>query len=72
MTVVTFKPKGGGNGGEPPHIDVESQALLLCVLSDLVGIRDGEPDPLRADQLRAVTRALGSVIERFEPPKGAA
>lgn len=56
----------------PPHIDNDSRWLLLALLSDLVAVRDGEPDPQRAARLKTITTALCGIIERFEPPRGKA
>lgn len=72
MAVIPFDPTRHIVRDGPAHIDSASQVLLLALLSDLVAIRDGEPDPQRAEQLRTITRALGAIVERFEPPKGAA
>ena len=72
MAVIPFDPTLRAINDESPHIDSASHALLLAVLSDLVATRDGEPDPQCAEQLRAIARALCAVLERFEPPKGAA
>lgn len=72
MSVIPFDPATHIHRNEPAHIDIDSRWLLLALLSDLVAIRDGEPDPQRAEQLRTITRALGAIVERFEPPKGAA
>lgn len=68
MTVIPFNR----GGGEPLHIDEASHLLLLALLSDLVAVRDGEPDPQRAARLQAITTDLGKIVERFEPPQGAA
>lgn len=72
MTVIPFDPTRRTVNDEQPHIDDVSRVLLLVAMSELVAIRDGEPDPQRAEQLRTITRALGAIVERFEPPKGAA
>ncbi len=72
MPVIPFDPTRRTLNDEPAHIDSASHVLLLALLSGLAAIRDGEPDPQRAEQLRTITRALGAIVERFEPPKGAA
>ncbi|WP_349618078.1 hypothetical protein [Azotobacter salinestris] len=78
MTIVTFKPKGGGNGGQPPHIDIESYRLLV---ETLIGFFElcAEPDypisPAHRAQLetmRDLTVRLEALARRFTPPKGAA
>ena len=71
--VVLLTRKGAGEPPhEVPHIDVASRVLLLALLSELVAVRDSEPEPRRADRLRTITGTLCAIIERFEPPKGAA
>lgn len=72
MAVIPFDPTRHIIRDVPAHIDSASHVLLLAVLSELVSIRDGEPDPQRAEQMRTITRALGAIVERFEPPKGVA
>ncbi|WP_455232145.1 hypothetical protein [Geopseudomonas aromaticivorans] len=72
MPVIPFDPTRHIIRNVPAHIDIDSRWLLLALLSDLVAIRDSEPDPQRAEQLRTITCALGAVLARFEPPKGAA
>lgn len=72
MPVTPFDPGRYTVHTVPAHVDSASHVLLLAVLSDLVAIRDGEPDPQRAERLRTITRAMGEVLERLEPPRGAA
>ena len=72
MAVIPFDPIRRTVNAEPPHIDDVSRTLLLVAMSELVAVRDGEPDPQRAERLRPITCALGAVLARFEPPKGAA
>lgn len=72
MTVIPFDPCTYIHSNEPAHIDNDSRWLLLTVLSDLVRVRAAEPDPQRAEKLDTITNALGTIIERFEPPKGGA
>lgn len=72
MAVIPFDPTQRATSNVPAHIDSASHVLLLALLSELVAIRDGEHNPQRAEQLRAIIRALGAVLARFEPPKGAA
>lgn len=70
--MIPFDPTRRTLNDEPPHIDSVSRVLLLVAMSELVAIRDAEPDPQRAEQLRPIACALGAVLARFEPPKGAA
>ncbi|MNZ25234.1 hypothetical protein D3C78_423980 [compost metagenome] len=72
MPVIPFDPDRHIIRSEPAHIDSASNFLLLAVLSDLVALRDSEPDHQRAEVLRATTCALCDVLERFEPPRGTA
>ncbi|MDV7210121.1 hypothetical protein [Azotobacter beijerinckii] len=73
MTVVPFKPKGGGNGGEPPHIDNESYRLLVDTLIAFFELCINEGDQGRdIAELERLTRQLERLAERFTPPKGAA
>ncbi|WKN20631.1 hypothetical protein [Azotobacter vinelandii] len=73
MTIVTFKPKRGGNGGEPPHIDAESYTQLLDTLIGLFELCVKEGDQGRdITELERLTRQLERLAERFTPPKGAA
>ncbi|MFC0711511.1 hypothetical protein [Azorhizophilus paspali] len=76
MSVVPFKPKGGG--GEPPHIDNESYLMLVDTLIGFLKLC-AEPDypisPEHRAQLRTMrdlTVQLERLAERFTPPKGAA
>lgn len=72
MSVIPFDPTRHTIGSAPAHVDIDSHALLLAVLSGLVAIRDDEPDRQRAEALHTITSALCAVLERLEPPKGAA
>lgn len=72
MNVIPFDPTLHTIGSSPAHIDVDSHFLLLAVYSELLAVRNGEPDRQRAEALHTITRALGAIIERIEPPKGVA
>ncbi|GAB3471320.1 hypothetical protein [Azotobacter salinestris] len=76
MTVVPFKR--GGSGGEPPHIDQESYALLV---ETLIGFLELCAEPVypitpehraQLETMRDLTVRLERLAERFTPPKGAA
>ncbi|WP_349571750.1 hypothetical protein [Azotobacter salinestris] len=78
MSIVQFKSKRGGNGGEPPHIDNESYLMLVDTLIGLLELC-AEPDypisPEHRAQLRTMrdlTMQLERLAERVTPPKGAA
>jgi hypothetical protein len=73
MTIVTLKPKGGGTGGQPPHIDADSYRLLVETLIGLFELCIKEGDKGRdITELEQLTRQLERLAERFTPPKGAA
>ncbi|MFD2407853.1 hypothetical protein [Azorhizophilus paspali] len=73
MTIVPFKSKGGGNGGEPPHIDAESYTQLLDTLIGLFELCVKEGDQgWDITELERLTRQLERLAGRFTPPKGAA
>lgn len=78
MTVVTFKPKGGGNGGEPPHIDNESYLMLVDTLIGFLELCAEPDDPIspahraQLETMRDLTMQLERLAERVTPPKGAA
>ncbi|SEI82317.1 hypothetical protein SAMN04244579_02121 [Azotobacter beijerinckii] len=73
MTIVTFKPKGGGKGGEPPHIDNESYLMLVDTLIAFFELCIKEGDQGRdITELERLTRQLERLAERVTPPKGAA
>lgn len=73
MTIVTLKPKGGGKGGQPPHIDADSYRLLVETLIGLFELCLKEGDKGRdITELEQLTRQLERLAERFTPPKGAA
>lgn len=74
MTIVTFKPKGGGKGGQPPHIDADSYRLLVETLIGFLElcIHEGDSGRPNAD-LERLTQQLQRIAERFtRTPKGAA
>lgn len=62
--VALSKPAGPG---EPPHMDHQSLLELLAVFSDLVRLRD-----LADGEVGPIVERLARLIERHEPPKGAA
>ncbi|GAB3462883.1 hypothetical protein [Azotobacter salinestris] len=73
MSIVPFKSKRGGNGGEPPHIDNESYTQLLDTLIGLFELCVKESSQGRdITELERLTRQLERLTERFTPPKGAA
>lgn len=62
----------GGGPTEPPHIDAAGLALLRSILTDLRAFLEQEANARRRAELGRIADRLAKVIERHEPPKGAA
>jgi hypothetical protein len=66
MNVIPMFPGIYRHTSCPAKIDTISHLMLAEVMSDLVTVRDLEPDPNRAAMLKSITTRLGRVLTRFE------
>lgn len=62
----------GGGPTEPPHIDADGLALLRAILADLRAHIEQDANARHRAELGSIANRLAEVIERHEPPKGAA
>lgn len=57
---------------EPPHIDAQSWRLLVELAGDLAARQAAAEHPNHRADLQHLTAQINSLLQRFEPPKGAA
>lgn len=57
---------------EPPHIDATSWRLLVELSADLAACQKAAEPPQHRADLQLLAANLDSLLQRFEPPKGAA
>ena len=57
---------------EPPHIDATSWRLLVELSADLAACQKAAEPPHHRADLQRLAANLDSLLQRFEPPKGAA
>ncbi|MEZ1439791.1 hypothetical protein QVM41_26390 [Pseudomonas shirazica] len=57
---------------ERPHIDARSLHMVKVGLDHLIKLHDREQDPLGKHCLEGLVELLTAVVERHNPPRGAA
>lgn len=72
MTVIPFDPTMSVSTRERPHIDARSLHMIKVGLDHLIKLHDREQDPLGKHCLEGLVELLTVVVERHNPPRGAA
>ncbi|EOG3619111.1 hypothetical protein ACK9U2_000943 [Pseudomonas putida] len=72
MTVIPFDPTMSVSAKERPHIDARSLHMVKVGLDHLIKLHDREQDPLGKHCLEGLVELLTAVVERHNPPRGAA
>lgn len=72
MSVIPFDPTMSVSAKERPHIDACSLSMIKVGLDHLIKLRDREQDPLGKECLDGMVQLLAAIVERHNPPLGAA
>lgn len=72
MPVIPFDPTMSVSAKERPHIDARSLHMIKVGLDHLIKLHDREQDPSTKHCLEGMVELLAAIVERHNPPLGAA